>query len=499
MVLADVVQYVNTFWRIRDKQALLAAKRMQRQFQVLAATATGTAKAISKIGRALVTPFGMGVGVFAAGGLVKYIADAGIKAEETRLNIAALIQQASRASNLPFEGFDSAIEAAEELRLHFRELAIESPVTSKKISESWEQTAFFLSQAGLGLKEQSEFARDIAVMEKQLGRAPGTVGRDVRQIFQGRYSVREIQTPVLQDVAEQAAKMVRSGKIEEASKLLKEKLAPDKKLLEAYAESYGGLVTTISDRLLILREEASKPLLEYIKGQLAEWVVWIKENKQEAKEFATALGKGIVSALKAIIRLVKFIARNWETIVTTVKTLATVWILGTLGGAVLNVIGLVKTLSGAFSAAGLRLRGILGMVGKLGLAGAAVGGALEYGEAVGEGVARWFTTTAEDKSIARGIKGQMTIAQGEEWIKQAKKRKSADRYLAKMIDPTPLKKQKGGGGGRMKVRELIVDKMSARDRDFARLSTPASRQIQKESFARRPLAGLGLAISTTGG
>ena len=483
------------------------------------------------MGSAALSPFGIGIGGAAAFGLVKHLVDVGTAAEDSKLSLTALIQQASRDSNLPFEGFDRASIAATQLRDRFRELAVDSPVTAKAIKTSFESTAFFLSKAGLSLDQQAKLARDIALVDKQLGRK-GTTGRDVSQILSGRGGLAEIQSPLLKGIAKEAAKLAKGGDIAGAAKLIQEKLTPDPALLKAYGNSFGGLVSSMSDQLLVLKEEASKPVMEFISEKLREWIKWLKENKQLAKEYAKTFGKNVVSALKAVVRLVKFIARNWDTIITTVQTLAAVWIGGSLVAALTAVIGLAVTFNKTLAAAGpiaaraaKALRGA-GAVGLAAAGGAAVGAAVNtvvntIAKAVQPSVKLLESLPGFRKQFIRekgrtpGAAELVTFAVTErraflveankrtkEGLDAASDRKAITSVLEQEFDPLRGPRRGGGGGRRvkkMRVQTMLVDKLRPRDRDFARLSTPGQAgRIGRESFARRPLAAAGLAIASTG-
>lgn len=524
--MADAIQFVETFWTIKDRQALRAAKRMQRQFALVAAIANKTSRAISRMGSALLSPFGVGLGGAAAFGLVKHLVDVGQGAEDAKLSLTALLQQASGSSNLPFDDFTRASEAAAQLRTRFRELAVDSPVTSKAIRTSFESTTFFLSQAGLTLDKQAKLARDIALVDKQ-GRGKGTTGKDVAQILAGRGGINEIQTPLLKGIAKEAAKLAKSGKMQEAAALIQEKLQPDPALLKAYGNSFGGLVSSMSDQLLVLKEEASKPVMEFISAKLQEWIVWLKENKELAKEYARTFGKNVVSALKAVIKLVKFIAKNWRGIITAVKTLATVWIAGKLSEGMTGLVSLANAFKLAITGAGFAAGGlaailgpIVGMIAGIAAALAAlkrsggiektITGIKDIGDAQKDftaskgraGTVPELRAFLKEKAVKRSQEfGAGVITRSAELAEEKRISKilQGEGLLGAGVDPLRGGRGGGGKGKRVKVKTLIVDKMSVRNRDFARLSTPAlAVRISKESFARRPLAAAGLAIASTG-
>lgn len=523
--MPGVVNFVETFWTIRDAQALRAAKRMQRQFALVSAMADRTSRTIGRVGRMFLSPFGAAVGAAGAFGLVKHLIDVGKGAEDAKLSLTSLLQQASGSSKLPFGQFALASEAAVQLRKEFRRLAVDSPATSASIAEGFEATTFFLSKAGLSLEKQASFARDIAVLDKQLG-GQGVAGRDVAQLLRG--DVGGINAGVLKAVRFDVQKLVKKGDLQAAADLIQKKIAPDPKLLKAYGNSFGGLVSSMKDQFTILKEEASKPLMNFISKKLKEWLKWLKANKREARAFAREVGKRVVQAVKAVISLVKFLAKNWEIIVSTVKTLVMVWIGGRLLSALSTAIGLARTFAATMAAANAATAGAAGGKGKLGKLGKLAAGATIVGvtalvaEDLGKGAAELLNkdfrnVSKSDAKAAAGIagaqivtgKGAVAIIAAEKAsLKAARKdaltaqaqggdKKSAD-LLKKEFGQTIDKRGGGGGGGRkMRVRELIVDKMSARDRDFARLSMPGrGGRIQRESFARRPLAGLGLAVAT---
>jgi hypothetical protein len=497
-----------------DAQAIRAAKRMQKQYAMVAAMANKTSAAIGRLGRMVVSPFGAAIGGAAAFGLVRHLVKVGEEAESAKLSLTALLQQASRESKAPFTGFETASEAAEQLRIRFRKLAIDSPVTSKAIRSSFEETTLFLSKAGMTLEKQAEFSRDIAVLEKQRGRK-GVVSRDVSQLLKGQIS--SINTAVLRGIRFDVRKMIRRGDIEGAAKLIQSKLRPDPKLLAAHGKSFGGLVSSMKDQLQVLKEEASAPLMEFISKKLREWLKWFKANRAAAKRFAREVGRRVVGAVKAVIKLVKWLARNWDTIVTTVKTLATVWIGGKLVGALTSAVGMARTFGVAMSAAAAKAglaSSRLRKAGRLGGIITAGAVAISEGEAIGEGVAKAVSARKDPGERMKEL-GLEAVSQAESdrrfaALQEERKAKleqkalegdkKAQNLLKKQFGKT-VDKRGGGGGGRrkMKVRVLEVDQMKARDRDFARLSTPArAGRISRASYATQPLAGLGLAVATVG-
>jgi hypothetical protein len=516
----NVVNFVETFWTIRDAQAIRAAKRMQKQYAMVAAMANKTSAAIGRLGRMVVSPFGAAIGGAAAFGLVRHLLKVGEEAESAKISLTSLLQQASRESKMPFRDFELAGQAAEQLQKRFRELAIDSPVTSKAIRSSFEDTTFFLAKAGLSLEKQAEMARDIAVLDKQMG-GQGVAGRDVAQLMKGQ--IAGINSALLKGIRFDVQKMIKKGDLEGAAKLISEKIRPDPKLLAAHGKSFGGMVSTMKDQLELLKQDAAAPLMEFVSKKLREWLKWFKANRAEAKRFAREVGRRVVGAVKAVIGLVKWIAKHWDTIVATVKTLAVVWIGGKLVAALSTAVGMARSFGVAMSAAAVkagvaasRMR-TAGRIGGLIAVGA---GVISEGEAIGAGAAKGVLSLRHEGAKSRDVEGTMqrlgleavtpaeanrrfAALQEERKAKLEQKAMEGDKkakdLLKKQFGKTVDKRGGGGGRRKMKVQTMIVDQMKARDRDFARLSTPArGGRIARESFASRPLAGLGLAVATVG-
>ena len=515
--MPDIKKKVLTKYEIDAKQAEKAAKRLRRRMGTLGRMADRVSKKIGGLGRMIAAPAGLGLA--GAAGLVTHLVNVGREAQDAELQITGLLQGVSKSSNLPLEGFEKARKTASMLRQEFIRLAQDSPIAAKDVREAFEIGVFPLTRAGLSLSEQAEFARGIAIADLS-NVVKGTTAADVRQLFQGISNPRMIQTGLLKPIAKEVATLAKRGDMAEAARVIQAQLKPDPKLLDAYGKSASGMIATLSDKIKLLKEKVAGPLLEFLVEKTSEWGAWLEANKDKAAEVAKEIGRGIVKAVKAVISGVKFLAKNWKTILTVVKVLAGVWIAGKLVKGLTAIIGLASRFAGAMrsaaaaaasasgAAGGAGGRGILGKLGKVGGAVGLAATAAAVGEDVGEGLASVFAGKKGRAAVARleAMKAEsMTKAEYDALVrshamkrKKPSKEKLEEDALKAQLDPTKVKGARGGGGGRRKVKKMEVDSLEVKDRDFARTSTKFAVGVRRESRAIRQIAGLGLGAGAVG-
>lgn len=519
--MGDVKKRVLTKYELDAKQALAAATKLQKRMSLLGRTANKVTSRIGSLGRMLAVPAGLSL---AGGvGLVKHIIDVGRSAEDAKLSLAEMLQAISRATNLNLSGFEQATAAAAKLREMFFSLARDSPLNARQIEDAFSRMSFSLSRAGISLADQVKLARDVAVADLS-SIVKGTAAIDVQQILAGTATMKQITTKALQPIKEAAIKLGKSGKVREAADLIMRAVTLDPKALAARGKSAGGMIESFGDRLFKIKTKIAEPLLKFLVEKMEEWGDWLDKNQDKVKDIAMSIGKGIVKALKAVVKVVKFLADNWKTILTVVKTLAIVWIAGKLVSGISSLINLASRLAGvmrdvaaaartasvasaAAGGGGRRKGGILGKVGKVaGAASLAVLAATE-GETVGIGAAKLFTSAKEDRQIAQvaairaSLGPKMTKAEYHAYIASTKRlpgeKKLEEDALKAQIDPTKAKRGRGRGG-RTRVKTMEVERFEVRDRDFARLSTRFAVGVRRESRAMRQITGLGLGAGAIG-
>jgi hypothetical protein len=493
--VVDIVKKVKTKYTIDDQQAVARAKALRKQLDLVGRASRKITGKLGGMFRAIAQPLGLlgGAGVL---GLTKGLVDIGRAAQDAELQLTGLLQGVSRSSNLPLQGFAAARSTAADLRQEFIKLARDSPIAAKDVREAFEVGIFPLTRAGLSLRKQAEFARGIAIADLS-NVVKGTAAADVRQLFQGISNPRMIQTGLLKPIAKEVAGLAKKGRMAEAAKAIMDQLRPDPELLKAYSSSASGMIATLGDQVKQLGETAAKPLLEFLVKKTKEWSKWLDKNKDRVKEIAKNVGRALVKGIKAVIKAVKFLAENWKTILTIVKVLVGVWILGKMVSAITAVVRVVSRLGSMLGKIGKK--GILGKLGRgAGYVGAAVAAATE-GEAVGEAAAGLFISEAQKKALERqaGIQWRGKRAPTIEEVRAARKQEAAERQktLEMELDPTKMKRQGRKG---QRVNRMTVERFEVRDKRFRRFSTRFVAGIRRESRAQRQVVGLGLGVGAVG-
>jgi hypothetical protein len=394
----------------------------------------------------------MGGGILGVG-VVKNLVDTGREAEQTQLTIASLMQKVTEIGGGPVIAFGQARRAAQQLREEFIRLAIASPATSQEIERGYQDVAFFLSRAGLTLREQAVAARDIAVADMQ-SLTKGTVARDVRQILGGQFSMMMIQTPALKsELGRAAAKLAKDGETKRAFEILSRLLAPSAEALEAWKSSFTGLASTASDKLLLLKRRAAVPLMEYLTTKLTE--IGGMLGATGAEESADKIGAKIVEILGGIEEGVKTIAKHWDGIVTTGKVLVGALILGKLISGFAGLAAFSGKVAasigrwGPLAAEGLRP--VLRMVAAQRVLAAGIGAMI--GVAAGDAINRAYGASPDTGNVLSndyvGSGGLGSIVQGQSVMTTPEQRQAwydANKVAAKAVVDDLLDTALGAGG-----------------------------------------------------
>lgn len=486
----EIVKRVRTDFRVDVHQVEQASKKVEHVFGRLGVAAAHVDRRLTGMFRALATPFGAFLGVAGAGYAVKSLAGIGEQAESSELQITSLLLSAQKASGIMVGGFDDANAAAKALRAEFKQLAIESPVGFGDIQEAFGLMATPLSRAGMTLGEQARFSRDVATRGQLEGRGSVTVANDVSQILNGIGGTRQITTLALKNISEQAAKLAKSGQMQEAAALIREALTMTPEELRAFESSYAGMFSTLTDKFRNLAEVGAKPLMTFLIRKMSEWSGWLDKNQDKAAKIAETIGRGVAGALDKVIRLAEFLGSHFDAIATTLQLMASGWIGVRLLGMLASAVELARKFRVAM------------------VAGAAAGALASGADAAG-GVASKFGPWG--KAIGLAISGAGAIASymiiddalngtGDEPATDPMEaiRAALDKDLDAIGGGTAGNGMGGGGGGPRKVKKLVVEQAVFRERDFSRMSAPQVMGTTARSTAGRPIAGLGLGLATIG-
>lgn len=499
--MGEIVKSVRTDFRVDVHQIDTATKKVDASFTRLAA---GAGRLDAKIGRAFrffTSPVAGLLGAAGFGMLTKGILDAGRAAEDSELQISSLLLSAQKSSNLMVGGFTEAHRAAKALRAEFKQLAIESPVGFEDIQKSFGLMATPLSKAGLSLREQAMFSRDVAVRGKLEGRDNATVGNDVAQILSGIGGQRQITTFALKSISEQAAKLAKSGKLAEAAEMIRGALTMTPEELKAFEGSFTGMLSTLQDHFVTLKEHGAKPVMGYLIAKMGEWAKWLSKNQDKAEAIARTIGTKVTAAIKTAVRLSEWLARHWDGVLTTINLIVSARVglkfLAFMGSAVdlaqkfksAMMMGTAAAeAAGGSTAAAKGIKKLWGK-GKWGKVAAVVAG-------VGAATASFFGLQGlfgDDEEGGGGPK-----ANGLKGIDVEQFRSMVAGSILDTAGPAMTERMGGGGGGTRKVRKLVVERAEFRERDFSRFSAPQLAGTSRRNIVGRPIAGLGLGQAMVG-
>ncbi|MFH1568533.1 MAG: hypothetical protein ABIL09_11105 [Gemmatimonadota bacterium] len=473
---------------------------------------------------------GVASGVLAVGaigggvGLVKTIIDIGSAAQNTELSMTGLLEKGFGV------GFKRALSEAKKLRLEMKEAARTSPVTRGALEQSWQNMTLGLGKAGVGLKQQVRLAKGAALGDMRTGRT-GETARDVKQLLSGSASDVQIGNDMLKAAREDILRLVKQGKLKDAIDAIEGALAPSKELSNAWGESFGGQMSTSKDNLDDVLKTAAQPLMKWLIRKTKEWGKWLKDNSHEVERIATAIGEGIVSAVEAVLDVVRWIADHWSTIASIAEIVATVWLVRMISNMGMLVaqsaqyalnMGRAAATGMAGGGMGARLKGGLGKVGRAGagLAGVAsmassnntvgqVGGGLLAAGSVVPGPIGWaMMAVGGGLSLASAVSPSYTNMQAGLGGIGAVGAQFASQAMTQAMTPKATtaaeqkKKKRRGGRGGAKVGKMSVDKLEVKGSDLARIMSPTVRAIQMQSRFDRPLAssfGLGASVPVANG
>lgn len=486
---------VTTRFEVDASDFVRGTTRMERRLLRITAVADRTQSAISGIAKSLMLPASVvGVGVGAVGTRIVQLAADAQSAERA---ITSLLISAGSRAGAAFADYDVAVKTSRALRQEFKRLAIESPVTSTAIQEAFGLITFGATGAGATLAQQAQLARDVATRAQLQGLDVGVVGRDVSKLMRGELA--DVDTAVLFPIREEIAKLARAGDSAGALKLISDALGLSKRELEDFGASFGGQLATLQDRLTTLAERIGGPVIGALSERIQEFLRYLDESPEKVDDIVRRISDGMIGAIDTAVGAVKFLAEQWDTVVTVVKTLGVVWVGSVLTGAITRAITLAGQLRGALAGAGAAgglARG-LGMAGGVGMI---LGGTYLAASGVADAVleqqsqalnARMGSTMVHP-SQARAMFGvgpaggtaAGTATGGE-----------AGQLLGASGGVEQDRNQRGGRG-RARVRELHVERVVMPDSaEFGRLVSPFLQRaaLGATTAVRAPGVSLGVA------
>jgi len=347
----------------------------RREFRSVAAS---VGKARQELGRLTDGLRGLGGTVLATAGiggiaygvssLVKQLVTVPAAADDARRGLAVLIQQSFGVTD-----WGRATAAAESLRDRLREIAAVSPGTLDDYMESVRDLAIVAKGTGATLDDLARLTQTVVATQKVGGYQQGVVSRDIRQLLGGQGSSAAIQVAGLKPIANEVAALARAGQKAEALRRIVETLQVSPDALASFEQSFDAQITTLQSNWQQFLERAGGPLVSALVTRLQTVNRWIAANGAKVGEYAKAVGTFAVRAVERLVSGVKWLSDNWEGVLSTVKTLATVWVgvklldaVTTVGRAAVAIGGALKVaFTGALGPLGVMLAGVTAVVAKL--------------------------------------------------------------------------------------------------------------------------------------
>lgn len=385
-----------------------AAKELGRQFDTVANKILSTSKVAALIGA--------GAGVALGVSLVS----AAREAENTRLAITTLVSSADSMVSGPFAGVNEAFAFSADLIKQMREEAISTPATFEGLRDSFRDVVVQARQAGASYSDIIKLSGDMSTMNKTLGFGDGVVSKDVQQLLRGE--IGDINTPQLKAIRKEVQELHKAGKAAEQLKLIMAAVKVPEAIRAMQENSFDGALSSLQDEWSMFREEAGKPVLDYLTSEIKEVLKYVRENREAVKQWATEIGAGVLDAVKDVKAALVWMWDHREEIVQWAKML--------VGGALLvKALGLVGDIVAGFKGLTAVFTGLAAhpfMVALLAAVAAVValkqfvddpegttieqssnlmGGALAVGAGLSSGLGALFgiDTVAEAKTLAAGV------------------------------------------------------------------------------------------------
>lgn len=300
----------------------------------------------------------VGFGGLAAAGLLirKFVRDL--------TTIPEAVNQAQRGlsvilqASFGIEKYKAAQKVSAELYRQLLAISDVSPGNINDYLEGFRDISSMAKGTGASLKELMALTRNVVTLNEVYGFQKGVASRDIRQILGGMGNIALIQVPQLKAISLEAARLAREGDKMAALGLITRALELDKAAVEDFGRSWTAQLDTMTNNWIRFASMAGRPVLQWLSDELRSANRWLKDNRDKVREFAEALGRRVVRALKWIKEAVRWLYDNWDKIVQLVKILASWWVARVLYDGIAGVLGLVRTLVTAFTNLNIAAQGI---------------------------------------------------------------------------------------------------------------------------------------------
>lgn len=390
---ADGVNYnVRVKYQVDDSGAQGGASRVASMFDGLGKMADKAAGAFDAVAGKLFSLGAMAAVAAGAGGIAALkvgLVDVNAKLEDTTIGMAGAFRMLGAAGT-----FDAGLGMAKSLMADIRTDAASLPGEFQDFVSMAQTLTAPLLNAGKGIQDIRNLTRDTVVAASSLGVAYDQAAREMAQLLEGHAGGHNVLGTRLGITT---STMIGSKKFNEASAaeradFLNKAMVNAKDALPAFAKSWGGLTSTLSDNMKTLLGKTTAPLFERIKGTL--WSIvgdggLLERNAKRLDRMAASVGAALVRTYDWLFERGQWLVDHWDKIRDTAvlfghalrdgfeKAWPTIQKIGLfLGEKLQDPGGLLKELValrvglGAVSSAGTIANGVAGMAGGGGMAAA---------------------------------------------------------------------------------------------------------------------------------
>lgn len=353
----SLARLANSEERKHHREALKRAKELrERRREMLGNVRGGLSKASSAITSA--APVAGMVGVGLGGWVAKDLLETALAADQAKMAIATMVQSADSIVKGPYAGVNDAFEKTNELIADMRELAKQTPAGFEGIKQAFSDVVVPARMTGASYDDIKALSANMAALNSVYGFEQGVVSRDVQQLLRG--DIGEVQTPQLRAIRMQVQKLYKKGDAKGQFGAISKALSLPPEILERFENSPAGMISQLGDEWEQFKIEAGQPILGWLAEELRDALKFVRENREQVKQWAKDLGDGVVDALRWVRDALAWIVENGESIIEWAKRL------GIALAAIVAVNGLVSVFQGVIAIApalGAALSAAFGPIG----------------------------------------------------------------------------------------------------------------------------------------
>lgn len=334
------------------------------------------------------------------------LVEANNQLELSRLGVAAILYNAGNAGLIEWsKTFEKAQVKAANLYRQMEVDSVNTLSTTQDYLTAWQTLSAPILKARGGIEKINEATKLTIATARMLNMPLDIATFSVKQMLLGMVDARD-QLASLFRLTSKEINALKTNP-EGALDLVMSKLQENAEAASHTADTMTAKWTAFQDIVTQIKREMGAELFREAKFALEDTYEWWKKNKKEALAMARSIGSDLVANIKIAAGIVKSIAENFGTIVTTVKTLVEVWIGNRLVSAITKATVAMDGLAASTAAAGTA--GATGGAAKALLSLSGVGGMVSGYLAI-TGVEKLMDAVSESKSYNAYMREEFTAA-----------------------------------------------------------------------------------------